>query len=470
MMIQDKARVNAESAEWLDTLKRTAGERMSTVADDLSINNGKREAARARHPELFRQIMKQCGLDCEATEARQAHMLSPEFQVAIFEQDAVAIYQQLAGVGSTGPGSGLGKPFGMERELPFIAQQIDHDRLLRRLIRASIRAVYALGLDFGMVRLALAPHGRVVIRAVDPFPKLSEPLAERYADVISAYAHSSLSETEQSAVLIGMDTEFLLTTPDGELVHADQFLGRNGIVGYDSAIIERQVYHALAELRPAPSAEPRQLFLHLLRAMRLASQYIDDSSLIWKAGGSPVEGYSLGGHIHMSGVPLTSNLLRVLDNYLTLPLTLIEDATTRRRRPKFGVLGDCRRKPHGGFEYRTLPSWIINPRIAKGVLALAKLIAVDHDKLPHRPLHHLRIQRAYYEGEKGLLRSFLQQWKQDLAILPSYSQCEQYVSPLIEQISLGECWNEQNDIRVFWKLPPYGPAIRAKRNSVEIML
>ena len=71
----------------------------------------------------------------------------------------------------------------------------------------------------------------------------------------------------------------------------------------------------------------------------------------------------------MSRIWLTSRLLRVLDNYLALPFILIEDQNTKLRRPRYGFLGDFRRKTHGGFEYRTLPSWIVSPRITKGVIA-----------------------------------------------------------------------------------------------------
>lgn len=39
----------------------------------------------------------------------------------------------------------------------------------------------------------------------------------------------------------------------------------------------------------------------------------------------PQPGFPLGGHLHFSGVALNGALLRALDNYLALPLALLED-------------------------------------------------------------------------------------------------------------------------------------------------
>jgi hypothetical protein len=47
------------------------------------------------------------------------------------------------------------------------------------------------------------------------------------------------------------------------------------------------------------------------------------------------------------------------------------------RRKRYGNLADFRIKKYGGFEYRTLGSWLVSPEITRGVLCLAK-ITISH--------------------------------------------------------------------------------------------
>ncbi|MCZ4142661.1 hypothetical protein BZG17_33240, partial [Escherichia coli] len=130
----------------------------------------------------------------------------------------------------------------------------------------------------------------------------------------------------------------------------------------------------------------RELIAHLLRAFGSASRSITDHTLIWQAGSMPQRGLPLGGHVHFSGITLNGELLRTLDNYLALPLAMLQDPRGDARRPRYGALGDFRLKSHGGFEYRTLPSFLVSPLVAKGVVGLAGLIASNYRRLRQRPL------------------------------------------------------------------------------------
>jgi len=143
-------------------------------------------------------------------------------------------------------------------------------------------------------------------------------------------------------------------------------------------------------------------------------------------------------------------LLRTLDNYLALPLSLLEDAPARARRPAFGWLGNARRKAHGGFEYRTPASWLATPEVARGVIALAKLIASDHALLRERPLDAPEMQLAYYQADKAKLRQALPAWRRDIVRCPAYRRYEIELEPFIELLESGWSWDEAADIRPAW--------------------
>jgi hypothetical protein len=189
--------------------------------------------------------------------------------------------------------------------------------------------------------------------------------------------------------------------------------------------------------------------------MQMASRKIADDSLVWVAGGMPSNGFPLGGHVHFSGIPLNSELLRVLDNYLALPLVLLEDSTTGTRKPKYGFLGDFRRQRHGGFEYRVPPSWIVSPTVARGVLSLSKLLADHYRLLRSRPLDEPTVQEAYYLGDKQRIRPLLPSLWNDLVRLPAYRTYERYLTPLKAMMLHMEGWKEQDDIRQRWKIGPF---------------
>jgi hypothetical protein len=340
----------------------------------------------------------------------------------------------------------------------------DRRPLIRRLCREAVRAVYALGLDLGVVELRPLKDGGFGVSSVDWAPNPTEPIASLYAEAIGRFDQGLAEEMNRDTpALIGMDPEFVLRRPDGKIVPASAYLPRHGPAGCDGVISRGRTIYPLAELRPAPGSEPSALMAGLLQTMRTAAMHIHDRHLAWLAGGMPHRGLPLGGHLHMSGIWLSSRLLRTLDNYLALPLVLIEDETTRRRRVRYGKLGDFRLKPHGGFEYRTLPSWIVSPRIAGGVLALAVAIAAHYRELNLRPLSADRLAEAYYQGDKAALSGCFDSLAADLVKLDAYRQYRGYIDPLLEQIHQGEPWNEQSDIRRLWKID--GSAVKPAPRS-----
>ena len=112
----------------------------------------------------------------------------------------------------------------------------------------------------------------------------------------------------------------------------------------------------------------------------------------------PFRGHPIGGHIHFSQIQLTTDLLHALDTYLAIPDLLVEGShRSRRRRRRYGYLGEYRLEGHGGFEYRTLSSWITTIHRAQATLSLAKIIAVEYPRLK-TAAHRIR-------SAAGLLRS-----------------------------------------------------------------
>lgn len=364
------------------------------------------------------------------------------FHIPVFHLEALALFVRTSYAASS-----------FEQEIEVDWQY----SLYRRMAREAIRAIYVLGLDYGMVQIRVEDKGRTTVVGVDPEPALTERLSQLYSGAMKRYAEDGEQEDRRMvSPRYGMDPEFVLHHPvRKEIVLASHFLERQGQVGCDAVVRGGQTEYALAELRPTPTSEPRQLIVNLMKTMWMASSLIADRELEWLAGGMPLHGFPLGGHIHLSQIWLQPMLLRSLDNYLALPLVLIEDATTRKRRPRYGFLGDFRRQPHGGFEYRTLPSWIVSPRVTKGVIALTAIIAEHWGELIKQPLQQFNVLAAYYHGNRAELYPVVQALIEDIQRTSTYGLYRHYVDPLLEQILRMEPWKEQRDLRKLWKIPPY---------------
>ncbi|MFC0214730.1 hypothetical protein ACFFK0_20185 [Paenibacillus chartarius] len=344
----------------------------------------------------------------------------------------------------------------------------------QRAVREAIKALYALGLDYGEAVVGIRPGGRLAVLAAWPQPDAR--LGGLYAEAIVRYAASFARERERSEpAMLGADPEFLLVNGAGKVVAASRYLERDGEAGCDAIVLRgHRVITPLAELRPRPSVQPRRLAANLRGAMHLAASRIEDAGLTWLAGGMPLPGFPLGGHIHFSRVWLNSHLLRALDNYLALPLMLVEADTTRRRRPRYGFLGDFRRQPHGGFEYRTLPSWMVTPQMAVGVLSLASLIADGYRQLPgagfgpaRLPLGDVAVQEAYYRGDKNAVLPAVAKLWEELERLPGYAEFAADLAPLKKRVLHMEPWDETADLRRSWKIPPFD---KSRANGPEIVL
>ncbi|WP_052350410.1 putative amidoligase domain-containing protein, partial [Paenibacillus gorillae] len=284
------------------------------------------------------------------------------------------------------------------------AAQWPADPVLRRVVRAATSGLYVLGLDIGEADVALGADGRAAVRAARALGKAE--LVRRWPDALAGYAagyEAAYNECANRTILIGADPEFVLIRQDGRVAPASRFLGEGtgGAAGSDALLVGRRIVYPVAELRPEPAADPAALAEHVRQLLRRAAARISDPALRWAAGAMPVPGLALGGHIHLSGVPVSSRLLRLLDSFVAFPLALVEDPAGRGRRPRYGALGDFRLQPHGGFEYRTLPSWLVSPAAAKACFALALLCAREAKTLSYIPALDERYVEAFYAGDRA---------------------------------------------------------------------
>ncbi|CAM4430579.1 hypothetical protein FHS16_001730 [Paenibacillus endophyticus] len=328
------------------------------------------------------------------------------------------------------------------------------DPALRRVVRTAVAALYALGLDIGEAEVGLGGDGRTAVR--DAWPMLRDTRQE--AAVLRRFAawHAAAGAgAVDRQLLIGADPEFVLVTPEGKIASASRFFGAGvgGAAGTDALLVGRRLLYPVAELRPEPAEDPAALAANVRRLLLRAAERISDPALRWAAGAMPVPGLALGGHIHLSGAPLTSRLLRLLDSYAAFPLALVEDPAGRARRPRYGMLGDFRLQPHGGFEYRTLPSWLVSPAAAKAAFALALLCAREEHNLTYIPALDERYMEAYYSGDRTELAGCLDQAAGQLGATTSYAAYASYIEPLLDAARRGMTWDESADLRVKWRMP-----------------
>lgn len=385
--------------------------------------------------------LRACGLSAHSSDiSSRAGTYLRRFVVRVFHLQGVQIL-----------------PFGKMEILPPISREGHSDTqslLWKRLEATAVRALYALDLEMGEVVISAGEEGKFTVERITPTPDLrGTEAAKIFVQAITENLVRLSHHSDEEKLLIGMDPEFILYDKvSSRVVPASKYLDRRGEAGCDSLRIQGRLLFPLVELRPAPGREPREVLSHLLRAFRSAMVSISDKGLLWQAGGMPQLGFPLGGHLHFSGIPLSAELLRCLDNYLALPVSVLEDSRSFRRRPRYGFLGDFRIQPYGGFEYRTLPSFLISPLVTKGVVALSRLIAENVAVLTARPLQDENVYYAFYEGRQEVIRDILPPLIEQITSLPTYSRYESYIAPFLNAVRSGRTWDESIDIRRHWKM------------------
>ncbi|NLB88236.1 MAG: hypothetical protein GX790_03285 [Syntrophomonadaceae bacterium] len=315
------------------------------------------------------------------------------------------------------------------------------------------RDLYLIGLDIGMVTIVLTSKRRLKVREINPSPMVRDKDLDAIVKmIIDFYQSDTIAQSRN--IKLGADPEFMLfNSKNGKMISASEFFPRDGIVGTDNIRIPNRQQRPVAEIRPKPNESPLDLIENIKQALSSANRLAPYKNVKWVAGSQPMNNYSIGGHIHFSRITISGSLLRALDNYLAIPIFLIEEpVTAAKRRKKYGFLGDYRIKEHGGFEYRTLGSWLVSQSIATAVLCLAKIVVSRYPYLPKNFLNSLDAQRAFYNGDQEyFLKYFYTLWD-NITEIDMYSLYAEELKIIPEMIMARAHWDEKSDFRKSWNI------------------
>ncbi|MGR6836006.1 putative amidoligase domain-containing protein [Syntrophomonas erecta] len=315
------------------------------------------------------------------------------------------------------------------------------------------RVVYLLGLDIGMVTIVLNGKRRYKVDKINPGPEIRDKDTASLLKYIRKW-YALDHELKKAEVKLGADPEFMmLNSKNNKIVSASQFFPRDGVVGCDNIRMPNRSQRPVAEIRPRPELSPVELSANIRQALNSASRMAPYRNVKWIAGSQPINGYSIGGHIHFSNIKLSGGLLRALDNYIGIPVFLIENPTTAlKRRRKYGFLGDYRFKDYGGFEYRTPGSWLVSEKITTAVLCLAKIVGSHYLELLHNYLNTVDAQRAFYSGDQEYFRTiFFSLWS-NLKTTAMFNDYVEDLEVIYDMILNNETWDERIDFRKTWNI------------------
>ncbi len=416
------------------------------LSDSILVLNEEGQVEQSKNPLLRNQILRMHGIPINTN----IHTLR-EYMVAVFQTKVLVIYR------SRHFNAWLAEKKRQQNSFQRISEQ-DRSREVRKIKNWAIRALYALGLDYGLIRMGVGSKQRYFVQQVIPGPQLNAEMEQAFIKAVQEYVNKCVKapESQWENIVLGADPEFIMEGRSGRLLIASNYFPKHGRVGCDAIWMgQNRAHKPLVELRPEPTPDPRTLAISIYKGLQYAVKKTGRVPAKWLAGALPHHAFPLGGHIHFSGVFPNFKLLRALDNYLALLLAVVEDPQGIGRRPKYGFLGDFRYQNHGGFEYRTLPSWLISPTLTKGVFVVAKLVALYYRYLQYFPLSHRQVQEAYYQGNKDLMAKWLPVLWNELKKCPDYERNRHYLDNFHKYISSGSAWNESQDIRKAWQLPPY---------------
>lgn len=339
-------------------------------------------------------------------------------------------------------------------------------RRMRKIREMAIRVVYSLGLHFAAVDVGVIGKHDAVPIAINPAPLLNTRLGKLYADAAVAYAKRWYERRQNTpkTVVLGADLEFIMKRRTGRIIYASRYFPYRGPIGYDEqGSRSHRRLHPIAEIRPSPSSDPEVLVDRIKQLLRTAARKTPRRGVSWQAGSAPVSAYPIGGHIHFSHMGMSTELVRALDNYLALPLMMLENPEKARlRRPKYGYLGEIRWGYHGGFEYRVPSSWIVAPDYALAVLTLAKLIACNYERLNRNIFLDPHICRMFYASDKEGMRQYFDDAWNDLRSLSDYKVVAERLEIFPTVVRENRRWMESRDLRVRWGLVA---PIKRKRRS-----
>jgi len=334
-------------------------------------------------------------------------------------------------------------------------QKYINEKLVPKIAELAKRVLNLLGLDYAMVKINSNGQRKLTVAGINTSPLIRDKdlnaLLQRFDDMVYEY---TVNHKQKPEVKLGADPEFMISNNRSDkMIPASDFFPREGTVGCDNIRIPRRQQRPIAELRPKPDVSPLILNANLKTALEQANKLIPYKNIKWLAGSQPFAGYSIGGHIHFSNLALNGHILRALDNYLGLPVFLIENQQTAvKRRVRYGHLNDYRIKDYGGFEYRTPGSWLVSPEISLAVLCLAKLVSSNYLQLRQNFFSSVNAHRAFYRGDTQYFRVQFDDLWHDIKKLDDYNSYSQELDVIQRMIRQNQTWDENIDLRKSWHL------------------
>jgi hypothetical protein len=199
---------------------------------------------------------------------------------------------------------------------------------------------------------------------------------------------------------IGADPEFVILN-GGKIVNVQDTL-TDIEAGYDHG-------GYVVELRPAPAFGAYTLVKRLQKILKTNAKLAKIKDHKWKAGAyfydPATRAITLGGHVHIDKNPkeeeqtlLVSALDRLTKYLEDLDILPKEESAKRRNSTTgYGRFGDIRKSNDGNhIEYRSMSSWLSDPKQAFLALTGAKLAATN----PQITLDCLRPKAHSFEGLK----------------------------------------------------------------------
>jgi hypothetical protein len=335
----------------------------------------------------------------------------------------------------------------------------------QKVVDQARRIVYFLGLDLAVVTIAYTARRRYKALSINPSPALSEKNIDLIVQKITDLS-SQDQRVMQKDIKMGADPEFMMfNSRTGKIVSASNHFPREGMVGCDNIRMPNRTQRPVAEVRPRPDYSPIILTANIKQALHMANQMAPYRGVRWAAGSQPGGGFSIGGHIHFSNIKVNASILRALDNFVGLPIFLIENPVpASRRRKRYGRLGDYRNKEYGGFEYRTPASWLVSQNITLAILCLAKIVISRYPWLPYNYLNTSEAQQAFYQGNKDYFYPIVERLWSHLEKIDMFEEYRIHLNELHEMLVTQSSWNETGDFRKAWMIPA-GSRKRSARES-----
>ena len=219
---------------------------------------------------------------------------------------------------------------------------------------------------------------------------------------------------------LGCDPE-LVCHLNGKFTSANNYFRARSSMGLDGN-------DSIAEIRPGLSESPIDLTAKIKTVLEYGNEKHPELEFF---SGHYVDGYPIGGHIHLSVKP-TDELIDSLDTVLYSFSECIDDKRQKRKRESTGYgARKAFSTKHYGLEYRTPGSWLLSPATTLVTLTLAKLttIGVLEDNINFTSL-------------KGTQRacSFMKHFRDYLITIPS--DCEEGLSELNLLLKLKIDWDQ----------------------------